>query len=274
MLLTFISIHRCHWQLGLCAVHLATGHAVSCRAIKAATMEKHLRDVAKCCAQSNSCDLRKTDQSQKALALPIQKVVDEVKRWEKIPSRREPFTVEMLRHSVELAASKSHVCGPNSFLNVMIDFASCGSHDGFCLREWVQPNEHSASHNPQQNSRNEPVAFCLNDFRFCSHDKARIPLEQVLPLDPKSRLVGRDFALHRTQKNGQNGKGRQHARSNATGAPCHIARAMRIVQRFVRLPGKEFQTPVGVHRHADGAVQFITASIVETTFRMAASFVR
>jgi hypothetical protein len=271
MSLTFISIHRCHWQLGLCAVHLAAGHAVSCRAVKAATMEKCLRNVAKFCARSNSCDPRKIDQSQKALALPIQKVLDEVKRWENIPSRREPFTIEMSRCPVELAASKPHIYGPDSHLNVMIDFASCGLHDGFRLSEWAQPNEHSALQNPQQNSRDEPVAFCLNDFRFCSDDKVHIPPEQVLALDPKSRLVGRDFALHRTQKNGQNGEERQHARNDTAGAPCHITSAMRIVQRFVRLVGKKFQTPLGIHRRTDGAVRFITASIVETTFRMAAS---
>jgi hypothetical protein len=184
-------------------VHLAAGHAVSCRAVKAATMEKCLRNGAKFCARSDSRNPRKIDQSQKALALPIQKVIDEVKRWENIPSRREPFTIEMSRYLVELAASKPHIYGPDSCLNVMIDFASCGLCDSFRLSEWAQPNEHSALQNPQQNSRDEPMAFCLNDFRFCSDDKAHIPLEQVLALDPKSRLVGRDFALHRTQKNGQ-----------------------------------------------------------------------
>jgi hypothetical protein len=273
MSLTSISIHRCHWQLGLYAVHLATGHAVSCRAVKAATMEKYPRNVAKFCARSNSRDPRKIDQSQKALALPIQKVIDEVKRWENIPSRREPFTIEMLRYLVELAASKPHIYGPDSYLNAMIDFASCGLYDGFRLSEWAQPNDHPTLNNPQQNIRDEPMAFCLKDFRFCSDDKVHIPLDQVLALDPKSRLVGRDFVLYRTQKNGENGEERQHTRNNTPGAPCHITSAMRIVQRFVRLLGKEFQTPLGIYRHTTGAVRFITASIIESTFRMAASFV-
>ena len=148
MALATVTIQRCNYQLAVYAVHLATGHAVSCRAVKAATIDKYLRNVAKFCARSNSRDPRKSDQTQKPLAATIQGVINEVHRWENIPDRREPFTIEMLRYLEELSASKPHLFGSDSYLNVMIDFSSA----------------HSELDNPQLNRRGSPMAFCLDDI--------------------------------------------------------------------------------------------------------------
>jgi hypothetical protein len=109
MALEHVTIQRCNWQLVLYAVHLATGNTVSCRSIKATTIDKYLRNVAKFCAQANPRDPRKLEQTQKPLARIIQGVVDEVKRWEDIPDRREPLTIEMIYYLQELYESKPHV---------------------------------------------------------------------------------------------------------------------------------------------------------------------
>jgi hypothetical protein len=43
MALERVTIHqRCNWQLALYAVHLAMSHTVSCRSIKAVTIDKYL----------------------------------------------------------------------------------------------------------------------------------------------------------------------------------------------------------------------------------------
>jgi len=265
------TLERCVYQLALYAVHLATGNAISCRAIKASTMEKCLLAVATFCSRSNPRDPRKMVQTQKALAPPIQGVLDEVKRWENIPDRREPFTVEMLRYMIELLQSQPHIHGQDSELAAMVDWASAGLYDGFRLSEWAQPNGHQYLNNPQMNFRGEVQAFCVNDIEFLSDDKIRIPTEEILELDSKSPIVGRDFLRYRTQKNGQNGETRQHTRNYCLAAPCHVTSTMNIVKRHHRLVGTNPNVPLCVYRYTDGSVRFITASIIEATFRNAAS---
>jgi hypothetical protein len=271
MALENTTIQRCNWQLALYAVHLATGHTVSCRAIKATTIDKYLRNVAKFCARANPRDPRKLEQTQKPLARMIQGVIDEVKRWEDIPDRREPLTIEMIYYLQELYESKPYLYSSDSALAVIIDYAGAGLYDGFRLSEWAQPNAHAEIHNPNLNYRGEPSAFCIDDVRFLSEDKISISTERILLLHHTSPIVGRDFVKYRTQKNGHDGEERQHTRNCSKNAPCHVSSMMRIVQRFVRLVGPRSHVPLCVYRTDQGKVRYITASLIEATFRMAAA---
>jgi hypothetical protein len=269
-----VPIQRCNFQLGLYAVHLATGHAISCRAVKAKTIEKYLRNVSAFCARSNPRDPRKAEQTNKALAPAIQGVLDEVKRWENIPERREPFTIEMLRYLIELRDSLPHIHGQDSCLAAMVDWATDGLYDGFRLSEWAQPNGHHALHNPQLNFKGGIQAFCIEDVEFFTYEKVRVPTADIIHLSPSDPLVGRDMWRYRTQKNGQNNEKREHTRNPYVGTPCHITSTIRIVQRFSRLIGTNHRNvPLSVYRHANGQVRYITASIIESTFRMAAAHV-
>jgi hypothetical protein len=45
----------------------------------------------------------------KAMAPAIQGVINEVRRWEDIPDRREPFTIEMLRYMIALRDSQPRI---------------------------------------------------------------------------------------------------------------------------------------------------------------------
>jgi hypothetical protein len=270
MSLERVDLTRCHWQLGLCAIHLATGNSVSCRALKAATVEKHVRSVARFCSRGNPRDPRKLDQTQKPLAPVIQGVLDEVKRWENIPDRREPFTIEMLNYLKEEYVKNPPKYGPDSYLAVLIDYFSAGLYDGFRLSEWAQPNGHSEIRNPQLNIRGDSMAFCLGDIRFASDDKIAVHLQTILQLDPKSVVVGRSYVKCRTQKNGSNGEERQHTRNPGSSGVCHVESTMRIVQRFVRLVGKKQNVPLCVYRHKGKELRYITASLIESTMRRAA----
>jgi hypothetical protein len=191
--------------MALYTVHLATGNSVPCRSIEAATITKYLLSIAKFCARSNPRDPRKLEQTNKALAPEIQRVINEVQRWENIPDRREPFTLKMLRYLIELRTSQPHIHDHDSPLAAMIDRASAGLYDGFRLSEWAQPNGHHALHNPHLNIRGDACAFCIADFRFLSDDKIRMPVGQVIKLDPASPSVVHIFVKYRTQKNGRHG---------------------------------------------------------------------
>jgi hypothetical protein len=271
--LEYATLDRCNWTLALYAVHLATGNNVLCRCIKAGTIEKYLLNVAKFCSRANPRDPRKRDQTSKQLAPEIAGIINECKRWEDVPERREPFTIEMLNFFKQLYETQPHIYGPDSALAVMIDWSSAGLYDGFRLSEWAQPNGHSEINNPQINKRGDPAAFCIDDIRFLSDDKIRIPLERILLLDPNDPVVGRDFVKYRTQKNGKDGEERQHARNSSPTAPCHIKSMVKIVQRFARLIGTNSGVPLSVYRHNNGQIRNITASVIETHFRMAAAHV-
>jgi hypothetical protein len=134
--------------------------------------------------QNNQTQL---EQTQKLLAPTIQGVLDEARRWEEIPDRREPFTIEMLRYLIEMRDTpQPHIYGPDSLMATMIDYASAGLYDGFRLSEWAQPNGHHEISNPHLNHKGEACAFCFGDIRFLSSDKIRVPIAQVLKLDPSN----------------------------------------------------------------------------------------
>jgi hypothetical protein len=273
MALEHLPIQHCVWQMALYTVHLATGNSVSCRSIKAATITKYLLSIAKFCARSNPRDPRKLEQTNKALAPKIQGVINEVQGWENIPDRRKPFTLEMLRYLIELHTSQPHIHDHDSPLAAMINWASAGLYNGFRLSEWAQPNGHHALHNPHLNIRGDACAFCIADFRFVSDDKIRIPVDQVMKLDPASPSVGRIFVKYPTQKNGHHGEEHQHTRIASATASCHVTSSMRIVQRFAWLIGRTPHLPLCFYRHSNGSIRYITASIIESTFRMAAAHV-
>ena len=104
-------------------------------AIKAATMERYLRSVATFCSRSNARDPRKIEQTNNELAPVIEGVLNEVKHWENIPDRREPFTIEMLRYLIELLASQPNIHGQYSLLAAIVDWSSTGLYNGLRLSE-------------------------------------------------------------------------------------------------------------------------------------------
>lgn len=115
------------------------------------------------------------------------------------------------------------------------------------------------------------MAFCLGDICFLSDDKIRIPIETVIKLDPASAFVGRDFLKYRTQNIGKNIKEWQHAHNTSPTAPCHITCFMKVVQHFVRLIGFKTYSPLCVYREDSGKIRYITATIIESTFRIMAA---
>jgi hypothetical protein len=92
----------------------------------------------------------------------------------------------MLQYFIELRTSQPHIHDHDSPLAAMINWASAGLYDGFRLSEWAQPNGHYALHYPHLNIRGAACAFCIDNFHFLSDNKIRIPVDQVIKLDPAS----------------------------------------------------------------------------------------
>jgi hypothetical protein len=82
LLLINVTQSRHNWQLALYAVHLAMGNTLWCQSIKATTILKYLRDVAKFLGRYSVLDARCTSAADKTLAPCIKAVTDEVAQWE------------------------------------------------------------------------------------------------------------------------------------------------------------------------------------------------
>ena len=81
---------------------------------------------------------RTLEQTNKALTPAMQGVLNEVIRWEDIPEWLEPFTLELLRYSIELLHSKPYIYGQGSDSVRRVDWASAGLYDDFRLT-WLWP---------------------------------------------------------------------------------------------------------------------------------------
>jgi hypothetical protein len=143
--LATLPIKRCVMQMALHAAHLATGSSLLCKSIKAATVKKYLLNVAKFLSNFSRRDVRKEGPTSQGLAEPIKAVLVEMERWEKVPSRREPFTVEMQEYLNEQTASL-----PSSNKRVIFSkWSMCGLCGAFRLNEYAQHAGYSWDHAPR-----------------------------------------------------------------------------------------------------------------------------
>ena len=114
LLLERVPLERCNYTLALYAAHLASGSTLMCKSVKSGTIAGYLRDVARFLANFQARDPRRTDATQTTNAECISGVLAEVKRWELVPNRREPLTVDMYMWLLDHINAIASVHGPDS----------------------------------------------------------------------------------------------------------------------------------------------------------------
>ena len=82
---------RVDFQLAMYATFLATGSTLHCRSIKASTIGNYFHDIASFLGRFRAIDPRFVSATDTKLAPVIAKVLDEQRRWESVPNRREPY---------------------------------------------------------------------------------------------------------------------------------------------------------------------------------------
>jgi hypothetical protein len=261
-----VSQERRNWQLALYAVHLATGNNLFCRSIKASTILAYLRDVAKFLGRFSKVDARYRTSTDTNLAPCIKAVTDEVARWEKVPDRREPFTIEMWKYLASVAPDSQ----PDGIIDAITDWSGCGLYGGFRNTEWAQDDSHGAIDNPQLDIQGEAKAFRLDDILWQTPTKVRLSLSSVLADDS---AVGRATLTFKAQKNGENGVTRLFTVNDSLPEMCFVRLLLRIVRRFVRLVGDDHTKPLCLCRDPCGKIRYITSTDISFVFRRAASFV-
>jgi hypothetical protein len=117
-------------QLARYAQHLGTGSTLVCGTIKSDTIEKYVIDAAsfRALIGPHPRDFRKDNAVDTKVSRTLSAVYDEQKRWEDIPNRREPYTLEMLEAmklelELELVASGR---GPYALTATLVDWFECG----------------------------------------------------------------------------------------------------------------------------------------------------
>jgi len=261
-----LSRRRVSLQLASYALHLSSGNSLLCRTLKSSTIKGYVRDVATFLRQCDpqQRDFRRDSDTDKQFSVSLAKVYAEIERWEKVPNRREPFTVEML---LELRQRVAKGADPDGILSALADWFELGLFQGFRRTEWAQESTRSEVGTQQLDIFNDTRAFCLNDFIFETGDRRRLHGANVLQVPSTSTRKAQ--ITYRTQKNGQHGESKLVTSDQTYSADLDgVAASIRIVNRFVRLRGSaDLSTPLGLYKSQDGSVRLITDTVVELVMR-------
>ena len=80
------------------ALYLVTGNTIYCQSIRSTTITEYLRAAADFISKLDPIEDRDARKTEKGVTyIGIQKVINEVKRVESIPNRREGYTLAMHR---------------------------------------------------------------------------------------------------------------------------------------------------------------------------------
>jgi hypothetical protein len=256
-------------QLAMYAMHVGTGQTLLCKTIKVATVKQYVRAAATFLALfgEHTRDYRKNFATDTAISSTLTSVYNELARWESVPNRREPYTLEMLSYlksAVQIASS----CR-DSLMPAMADWFECGLFAGLRLSEWAQDAHCSDMKSFKLDFKQQARALCLGDIRFEDNVRTRFTAKQFLE-GTSDDSITKCWIKFRTQKNGQHGEERLFTRNN--GGKCFVQAMIRILRRFQRLMGTNEETPLALYKNKnEQEPKFITASDIENIMRFTAA---
>jgi hypothetical protein len=258
------------------ALDLAMGHTLLCKTIKSGTIKNYLKAAADRIAEARRRMLigAATDALQwidprhditvGETAKCITVITDEVKRWENMPNRREPLTVDMI-HYAALQCNKTRLF---CIENVMYDWSVIGIYTGPRLTEWAQHNSGIT-----MNKTGEPKAFLWGDVEFRGENDRRMSTPDALS---RPYLVHTARLTWREQKNGNNGEKKTLVRAFGSDTLCAISALIRIMKRFQDLGLDKASHPLAVFTDTglvDGNVSLIRPPQIDNFLQDAAKAV-
>ena len=161
----------------MCAQHLESGGTLLCRSITVETNRKYILSVAQLLGLfgDHPRDYREEYPTSTLMALEPTKVYTTLARWEKVPLRREPFTLEMIADMHENFASSG--LGPDSMLTALVDWFEVSLFTGSRLSEWVQDTNHEKldSYNKRREGRYKNLHPPRSRFDSVNHMRYTTP---------------------------------------------------------------------------------------------------
>ncbi|MGH3055005.1 MAG: hypothetical protein ACRDL7_08525, partial [Gaiellaceae bacterium] len=238
-------------------VSLGNEETLSCKVIKTTTIKKYLQAAASWATAQQHLDPRKTFTGTTAQI--ITKVLREQQRWERMPNRREPLTVEML-DNIHSQASIDLDC----LANAMADWASVGFLAGLRKCEWAQDQRELGEGGFKHAPDGSPLAFIASDFTFFQADHSPMPWTSI----SSTNLPARVRITWRHQKNGDNGQAIDYFKDDLCPILCGVRATVRIRQRAIRLDISP-NCPLGIFKQRN-TVSFIRTKHIEGTLQSAA----
>jgi hypothetical protein len=266
-------VRRGNLQLAMYAMHLATGSTLLCKAIKCSTIKEYVKAAASIMGLlGKEIDYRRENPTDKAFCPSLQAVYNELQRWERVPNRREPFTLEMLADVQSQAQTSTLTDGPDSLLPVLADWFEVGLFSGLRKSEWAQDAGCHHLSSPKQSPLRRAQAFTLSDIKFKLMSGQYIPASQLGDI-PITNPVVRVWVTHSWQKNHDNGEQRLFVRNERVKGRCACRAWERIVRRFLRIRGPNDEvTPLALFLPKLGTEpHLVTSADIDKVMRNTAS---
>ena len=251
---------------------LGAGCNLLCRSLKCATVKDYIKDVASFLIlfSKDHRDYRFDSANALRMSSTLHNVFEELKTWDDMAKRREPFTLDML--TAQQQWTEAGEFGPDTEEAALLDWFEVGLFTGMRLAEWAQPSHKSDPACPNLNKRLQTAAFCLNDVRAEMKGGQRI--SGAVILDHPVASIKKMWVKWRMQKNGENGEEKMFSLPESKLARSFIRPMYRILQRFVRLRGiDDLTTPLSVYQHAkaEKGVRLLHSANIEKSMRRTAA---
>ena len=262
---------RGQWQLACYATHLGAGNSIYCKQIRCATVESYVLAASSLLESFTGADFRKDEPSDKSMGYVLGPVYRDLKSYESVPNRCEPYGHPLQ----ELARTLAAQFPPDSLICALTDGFEQGFCAGYRLSEWAQPSGRTNPLEPQLNHLVSATvrtrAFVPNDFRVQTAQNLRAVGLRILdhPLGDLDRL----WVTWRTQKNGDHGQSKLFTRNPSPGGICLVSAVYRSLERFARLMARDprihpAHTPLSIYWSPRlQAVQLVNSTDIETFMR-------
>jgi len=268
---------RGQYQFAMYAIFLSCGNSIYCKRIKAATIEQYVLAAASFIALFSGTDYRKDHPSDNQMGYILSPIFRDLKKFETIPNRREPYEPRMHLLARQLASRFPS----DSLVSSLVDCLEEAYCAGFRLSEFAQPTGRKNPLTPQLNHMVSDTirtrAVVPVDFRIQTNGYDRASGLAILGF-PLPR-VARMWVKFRTQKNGQHGEEKMFVRNpNPTGF-CFVSSVYRALARFQRLQVRDprinpHTTPLSVYwSPTTNSVKLIDAKDIATFMQRLASTV-
>ncbi|KAI2514099.1 hypothetical protein MHU86_483 [Fragilaria crotonensis] len=248
------------------ATHLATGSSLHFKTLKASTIACYLHDVATFLGRFRPIDPRFVSAADTTLAPVIAQVLAEQRRWEMIPNRREPFTVEMYSAIANMPTDHRDDCCLNA---AMANWTLCNLYAGCRGIEWAQTQSHHRPINTYFVNRfQNAYAFALADVLCLTSNSSPLTIAQALTHPSTVEKIKLRFE---EQKNGENGEWKLFTRNSKNPHLCFVSNFLRILVRHKLLTNSSPVQPLSVYRGTDGIPYNITTVDIDNILRQAAA---
>jgi hypothetical protein len=223
------------------AADLVAGQNLLCMTLKAGTILRYLQAAAELSIPANMMNpcLDITGKQSKY----IRDIINEVKRWESVPDRREPVTKDMIEYIFNKGISLKKSNKDNIYTS-LADWLIIGQQSGFRRKEWAQDRSHLKKYKDiQRNVDGSSSAFILSDFEFRGKNNRRIDQDSNTEVS-KACIVNIKW---RFQKNNDNGQIISYVADNLNKIHCYLKACKRIRERAIRLK-QALDKPIAVYK--------------------------